>query len=403
MALAKWTADLISRMLGFCQLSVTVEADTVGKLLAFAPPCMIAFFFIDRPLRFGLTVAAILFMLHFIGATEQSIRTTTRSYFGVLQVFDIPTDVVEDGVTRQVGLRRLNHGTTIHGSQFFELNGASRTPLSYEPLTYYHRTGPVGDLFHDTLERHANAQVGMVGLGTGSVAGYMGRGQKITFYEIDPKVVELVNGPSYFTYLTDARDRGAEVEIVLGDARLTLDRHTDRKYDLLLIDAFSSDSVPIHLMTVEALRMYKDRIAEDGLLAIHVSNRYLKLEFEVAALAAECGMTCRVRTDVCEHWVNGTFVTKPGIPPGRTSCTWLVLSKTPERLSPTFTEGSTGPIAAVASGMTYMLLSRWEPAVRLGGVRTWTDDYADLPQLIRSNEVQWVRQKLGLTVLELEK
>jgi hypothetical protein len=269
------------------------------------------------------------------------------------------------------------HGTTLHGSQFPHdpVAEAVYPGLSQAPLMYYHRTGPVGDLFAGLP---TDGRVGMVGLGAGATAAYMNSGQAITFYEIDPKVVELVDGPkAHFTYLNDARDRGASVTHVLGDARLTLARHTGDPYHLLIIDAFSSDSIPLHLMTVEAMRLYADRVTPDGLIGIHISNRFMDLAPVVAALARECGLSCRVRLEKCE---GDDLKPLPDTPPGKTSSTWVVVGRG-EAAMARF-DRHDGPFP-------------WERVAVPDGLRLWTDDYADVLAVMKSPEVRWVRRVLG--------
>jgi hypothetical protein len=392
--LCEWTGGGLNRAFAFGGLSLKVDTYTVRLFLIFAPACLVSFFFIDRPARFGLAVLAILFIHHYVSAVSKDVRTNRRSYFGVLNVRDEQTPVWTDDTLEFGDVRVLSHGTTIHGRQFVgDVPGHGN--LSGEPLTYYHRTGPVGDLFRDTFARHPDARVGVVGLGTGSVAAYMKPGQSFTFYEIDPLVLKLVRDRTHFTYVSDAEARGVPVEFEMGDARLTLNRHADRRYHLILLDAFSSDAIPIHLLTVEAVRMYADRIADDGLIAFHVSNRFLKLEPVVAAVAERCGLSCRVRTDECENFSSGRPVPKRGVPPGRTSCTWIVLAKKAAQFDPRFTAGSDNPRAAVLGGASFAAEPDWQPLTRMDGVEAWTDDYANVPQVIRSPELQWVRRKLG--------
>ncbi|MFO0826327.1 MAG: fused MFS/spermidine synthase [Gemmataceae bacterium] len=144
-----------------------------------------------------------------------------------------------------------------------------------EPLTYYHQTGPVGAMFAELWRRKggadAKAPFAMIGLGTGSVSCYARPGQTLTFYEIDPAVKHLVaDTDEYFTYVERARKRGATVNFKMGDARLKLKDPTDEKYALLLVDAFSSDSIPVHLLTVEAVKLYLDRLTDDGIFAAHL-------------------------------------------------------------------------------------------------------------------------------------
>jgi hypothetical protein len=401
-SLSTWLSNNMNRFASYCDIALRIDRETVRSFLVYAPACLLSFFFIDRPLRFGLAVLAILFIHHFTSSVSRSILETKRSYFGVLQIRDEQHKYWEGDQSIDVSFRVLSHGTTIHGRQFTQDVPGTLYGSKSEPLTYYHRTGPVGDLVRDTERLHPDMHVGVVGLGTGSVAAYAGAGQAITFYEIDPLVVRMVEPPNQFTYLHDAKQRGAEVKLEMGDARLTLARHTDRKYHLLLIDAFSSDAIPIHLMTVEAVKMYLDRLTDDGLLAFHVSNRYLRLEPVVAALAKECGLTCRVRSDECEDTIGNRIIPKPGVPPGRTSCTWIVLSKSADRLAPAFTASSDEPKAAVFGGASYAASPPWAALNPVAGVDAWTDDYASVPQVIRSNEFQWFRRKLGFTIPDLE-
>lgn len=374
----QWVADALTSLCRMSGIATTVDGQTVGMLLTFGPPCLLAFVFADRPVRFTLTVLAILFLHYYLGLVSSDVKVTVRTYFGVMRIGEAEREV--PGMKKKPKLRVLEHGTTLHGSQFVpdeELEKAYPN-LSREPLMYYHRTGPVGDLFADTLGRHpTDARVGTVGLGAGATAAYMQKGQNITFYEIDPKVVELVNEPKYFTFLSDARERGATVNTVLGDARLTLAKHDGPAYHLLIIDAFSSDAIPLHLITVKAMRMYADRITGDGLLGIHISNRYMDLAPVVAALAKECGLACRLRTEKCE---DDNLKTLPETPPGKTSSSWMVLGRSEEALA--VFDRHAGPF-------------KWEKVEVPDGLRVWTDDYADVLSVMKSPEVKWLRRTVG--------
>jgi hypothetical protein len=186
-----------------------------------------------------------------------------RTFFGVHRV------------VREGDVLMLAHGTTVHGRQDMSSLESRRIPL-----VYYHPRQPLGDLINATQER---AHVGVLGLGAGSIAGYGTPDRRITFHEIDPAVIEIAQ--SHFKYIQDARDLGAQVEIVLGDGRLTL-RDKRQVYDLLLADAFSSDSTPVHLLTLEGIEVYLNATKDDGLIGIHISNNYLDL-LPVLAGAAE--------------------------------------------------------------------------------------------------------------------
>ncbi len=361
--------------------TIHLAVQTVNVVMLYAVPVMLCFFFVDRPLRFTLCVAAILVPLT-IRESEQGLVHSERSFFGILKISEAdygsplrnPRNKEfifkhEDGsemVAMQVKMRQLHHGTTLHGTQYayfpdendsegnvklsgklrsrhilddfqiicpnitpWELIATTATIQAYdirqEPLTYYHQTGPVGAMFAELWRRKggadAKAHFAMVGLGTGSVSCYARPGQNITFYEIDPAVKHLVaDVPKYFTYVTDAQDRGAKLDLKMGDARLKLKEATDQKYALLLVDAFSSDSIPVHLLTVEAVKLYLERMTDDGMLAMHISNRWLNLEPVVARIAGELGLTARVWNDNSEGRR------------GKTASSWVILARKPEHL-----------------------------------------------------------------------
>ena len=330
--------------------------ETVYIIVTFAVPVMVCFFFVDRPLRFALCVAAILGPSIYKQQDVEKIVHTERTFFGILKIERERTTFRPDFVTTDdpptpspaggIEYLRLVHGTTLHGTQAKTLvnhprdliqlitinpwdsiavTGAlTRFDMRQEPLTYYHRTGPVGAMFSELRTRKggadANAHVAMVGLGTGSVSCYAQKGQKLTFYEIDPAVKRLVaDTDEYFTYVKDAERRGAIVDFRMGDARLKL-KDTDDKYALLLIDAFSSDSIPVHLLTVEAVQLYLDRMTDDGMLALHISNKFVQLEPVVAAIAARHNLVARVWNDNAERL------------PGKTASSWVVLARKREDL-----------------------------------------------------------------------
>jgi spermidine synthase len=341
-----------------------VTPDTVTAIGVFALPVMACFFFVDRPLRFALCVAALLVVNEY-RTRDPGLLHTERSFFGILKV---EQRAIRDYPNFRA--RSLVHGTTLHGTQInahrlhhldvvqaaaplgpwdallVEGSLAAFDPRQ-EPLTYYHRTGPVGAMFHELRTRNggadAKAEVAMVGLGTGSAAAYALPGQRLTFYEIDPAVRRIVEEPTMvmnqdeveedgaapeygpFTYVRDARDRGAAVDFRMGDARLKLaeDKNspeTDRKYALLMVDAFSSDAIPVHLLTKQAVELYLDRLAPGGILALHISNKYIRLEPVVARIAAELGLTARVWNDDSERR------------PGKTASSWVVLARDPADL-----------------------------------------------------------------------
>ena len=196
----------------------------------------------------------------------------------------------------------------------------------------------------------------------------------------------------YFTYVTDARDRGAEVEIVLGDARIKLEEHTDRKYKLLLLDAFSSDAIPIHLLTKEAVELYLDRLTDDGILAVHISNKFVNLEPVVGRIAEKLGLTGLLMND---SWIDETH----NHPPGKTQSSWVVLAKNPARLE-AFKRPEFGIV--YTHKLSPELISEprvWQPLKPHESVKLWTNDYSDVLSVMMIKEIQRVRHALGLPTM----
>ena len=200
------------------------------------------------------------------------------------------------------------NGTTVHGSQSTD-PAKRRTPQSYYVLA-----GPVGDIF-DLVNRQADEprDVAVTGLGGGALATYVEAGTRMTFFEIDPIVIEVASDPRYFTYLADAPERPTIVE---GDARLSLAEVPSGSFDLLIMDAFSSDSIPIHLLTQEAIADEIRTVAPGGLVVFHVSNRYYDLTPAVAAAVEDLGLTILGK----EH------APGPNREPGETPSRWLAAS-----------------------------------------------------------------------------
>jgi SAM-dependent methyltransferase len=255
-------AVLVTRQMG-------MEPGAVRTMLTVGIPLVLAMVAMDFPVRYGLTLGAVFLVAAATQvASDARLVRVERSFFGVHRV-------TVDG--RFV---KLLHGNTIHGRQDRENPGV--------PLTYYHPTGPIGSVFR-TFEGDSKIQdVALIGLGVGSLAAYGEPGQRLTFFEIDPTVEQIARDPNLFTFL---RDSEADVRVVLGDARLTLAQQPDNTYGLIVLDAFSSDAIPVHLLTLEALQMYLRKLKPDGILAIHISNRYLDLEPVIAAAAQELNLS----------------------------------------------------------------------------------------------------------------
>lgn len=181
----------------------------------------------------------------------------------------------------------LNDGSR-HGSQSVEPGRGD------EPLDYFHRSGPLGDVFAALGAADRAARVAIIGLGVGAMAAYAQPGQHFTFYEIDPAVADIARDTRYFTFLS--RCRGTH-EVVIGDGRLMLSQAPDRHYDMIILDAFSSDAIPEHLVSREALDLYLQKLAHAGILVFDISNVHVELAPILGAMAAKAGLVCLSRFD----------------------------------------------------------------------------------------------------------
>jgi spermidine synthase len=212
---------------------------------------------------------------------------TARSFFGVHKVVE----------TADGAYRLLFHGTTLHGAERVsaERIGADAEPSARpEPLTYYYFGGPLSEAIAAARGAQGElAQVAVVGLGTGSLACHQRDGERWTFFEIDPEVIRIARDPRNFHFLSAC---GPNDKIVPGDARLTLAASADR-YDMIVLDAFSSDAIPVHLLTREALGGYLTRLHPRGVIVMHVSNRHMELASVVAAVASAEGLAAHVKQD----------------------------------------------------------------------------------------------------------
>jgi hypothetical protein len=238
--------------------------------LMFALPAVGALAVIRRPKRFALALAALFAAAAFEPGLGGETLHMERNFYGVLRVTRSP-----DGK-----FVRLVHGSAVHGQQ--------RADETYpRPMTYYYEWGPVGRMFEDNLRwRPPVRRVGVVGLGVGAVSFYAKPGQHWTFFEIDPAVARIAQNPAYFRYLHCCRERGCEVDIVLGDARRQLTRCADGEFDLIILDGVCSDAKPVHLLTREAVGVYFDKLKPNGVLAINVTNPHLDLPPLIAGTAA---------------------------------------------------------------------------------------------------------------------
>jgi hypothetical protein len=210
-------------------------------------------------------------------------KERVRNFYGAVNVDEDWDEGLENTY------RTLTHGGIIHGMQ--NLGEAYRE----EPVTYYGHESGIGRAL-DTLKDRPDARVAIVGMGAGTTACYAREGQTWRFYEINPEIPRLAR--KHFTYLADGEKRGAKIDTILGDARLMLEREPDQQFDVLLLDAFSGDAIPMHLLTKEAFAIYRRHMKSDGIICIHVTNSYLALAPVVEKLAADIGWkTTRIITE----------------------------------------------------------------------------------------------------------
>ena len=302
------------------------------RLWALALPGLFAMLGAFRPVRLGTGLLAIGVAMVFVVPPNRPLLYENRSFFGVMRV--------EESVD---GHRRvLYHGTTLHGLQLME--------RPYLASSYYHPAGPMGDIMR--LLR-PDSRVAVLGLGVGTMLAYSSEGQTWTMYEIDPEMVRLARDSGLFQFWSDSP---AIVHAVVGDARVRLAQEGGT-YDLLLLDAYSSDAIPVHLITVEAMRLYLERLAPGGAIGLHISNRNLDLEPVITRLADELGLFMRVRYDL--------HIDPEYREEGKMWAQWVILA----RESADVSDAVSNP--------------RWLPGERTEGKRLWTDDYSSLLDVLR--------------------
>ncbi|HEY2379640.1 MAG TPA: fused MFS/spermidine synthase [Terriglobia bacterium] len=318
----------------FKQASVDVTSDTRTSLAADAVLVLAAFLAQGRRRRFAMTLAVLIAGYHLAlpGLLDDyQVLQVDRDFFGIKKVvFD-----------RDTNMRKLLHGDTLHGVESLDLG------LIGKPLSYYHETGPVGDIMKLIASR-PNQHVAVVGLGTGSMAGWAAPNRRITFFDIDPQVPRIARG--FFTYL---RRCGGDCNIVIGDGRLSLDKQPDGEFDVIMLDAFNSDSIPAHLVSREAVRMYMRKLKPNGLILFHVSNRYMDVEALASAVTLDAGLQGLVRYDDDE------------IPEGKASSDYVVAARHAEDFGPLQDD------------------MNWSAVEKTDGVQVWTDDYSNMLAIVK--------------------
>jgi hypothetical protein len=229
------------------------------------------------PPKSAFAVAMALAMI-WLYPTSETRPETVRSFFGVHKIYES-----EDG-----RFRILKHGSTIHGAQQIEDDDGQPVNGRPKPITYYHDKSAMSRVIEAVRVRKGGSlHVAVIGLGTGTLACLSAPGETWRFYEIDPTVIEIARDPNRFTFLSSC---APEVPIVIGDARLTMAKEPDHEFDLIIVDAYSSDAIPVHLATKEAMALYKSKLAPQGVVMMHISNRHLELHSVIEGIAGANGL-----------------------------------------------------------------------------------------------------------------
>jgi hypothetical protein len=322
---------------------------TLVALMSAVPPLLVYLAWKDG-LACALTLLVPMVAIQYTTATDSRTIHRHRTFYGIHEVtnqrlYDAHND-------RWINIHVIHHGTTIHGIQYNEPD------LELEPLGYYHFEGPCG-MIMNTIKamRPEGARIGIMGLGSGAIAAHGREQDEIVFFEIDPEVEAIARNTELFTFLEKAP---SDIEVRLGDGRKLIEDSQELgepKYDLIHADAFSSDSIPTHLLTVEAIELYFDRLEDDGLVVLHISNRYLDLMplvFELAVETTPYAPLVAIDNNIPEEQRMYRF---PSV--------WVVLTRDPE------TAGR-----LLGAGMESYVI---DPEDR---IRVWTDDYSNIISLI---------------------
>lgn len=313
-----------------------VNSSTIKLIIVLAAPLIIInHFFRERPIRFALGLGAVMLAsLLYTGATDRTLYAH-RNFFGTIRVTTDSTGKINS----------FHSGNTIHGRQFMDQSRRC------EPISYHHEHGPLGQVMAVFNAAPANQNVAVIGLGVGVMAAYSKSGQQWTFYEIDPDVINLARNSQHFSYLQNCA--GGSLNVVEGDARLNLQGAPAGHFGLIVFDAFSSDAIPVHLLTQQSLDLYLSKLAPGGILAFNISSRSLNLKPILADLAASRNLMCIGFDDL-----------KPDSVEGKDPSQWVVMARSPEEIS------------------NLSINSQWKRLNGNAGARVWSDDYSNILRAI---------------------
>ncbi|MFP4313689.1 MAG: spermidine synthase [Alphaproteobacteria bacterium] len=285
----------------------------------------------------------------------QDLKHLDRNFFGVMRVMDT-----------QSGERILLHGTTNHGAQ----------PLAedyrLERLSYYGQSSPLTDVFKYLDNQSGEQSIGVLGLGIGVTACYQKEGRSYDFFEIDPDIARIAQNPELFTYLSDC---GSPYEIILGDGRLTIENKPDGIYDLIFLDVFSSDNIPVHVMTLEAIQTYLSKLKPDGIFVMNISNNFIDIEPVVTAIAEKLGRPHLAKMTDGQK-IEGTDLSS------YLSHYFLFLPDNDEIIS-------------------HFKELGWSPGMRREGVKLWSDQYSNIVSAL-GNDTAFKRYQASIANIDDE-
>ncbi|TXD35884.1 hypothetical protein FRC98_14530 [Lujinxingia vulgaris] len=319
------TVLMVVSMVALERLDVAMSQATA--VIFFGIPAVVAYSQVERPQRLGMGLMGVLVASSFFGGTLGQVVFKERSFFGTVQMVETPA------------LYQMMHGGTVHGQAIKDEEGCS-------PLAYYHPQGPTGAIFELYQRSRLQPRIGVLGLGLGAHACYARPTDTMTFYELDPTVVEVAQrfGPV-------GRSPAGDLRYVVGDARIQLEQDEVAPYGMLIVDAFSSDAIPIHLLTVEAFALYLETLQPGGILAVHISNRYFDLEPVLRGLSEAHGLELRLWDDL--------ELSEAQLASGQQSSTWAVMTADPAKIE-----------------TLQAIKSQWRPSE--GPALVWTDDHANV-------------------------
>ncbi len=295
----------------------------------------------SKPFCFQLGLGALIIAGILSAPKYTNVLYSDRTFFGSVKV------VADPGMQ----WNQLVHGTTLHGAQFTD-------DIRKEPVSYYWHGGPVKDVFDLFANRQA-MRVAVLGLGSGTLAAYGKNNDYWDFFEIDPSIIKIARDRKYFTYIADS---AGEINIIPGDARLSLRNKNPGEYDLIVVDVFSSDSIPVHLITKEAFQLYLSKLSPDGFILVHLSNRYLELEHVLASIVSHIGLAGYIRVN--------KVTSAESITHGASNSIWAIIGRNETEIKNLATRD-------------------WRKLISSRRKTIWTDDYSNLLECIKLNkEVQ---------------